>query len=154
MMDKLEKNLISWGKVGLIFLLFNYSWLFQYIPVYAFGITSFNGSINVLLSAYSSCIMAFILFFIYRKSIREEASHFFKNFWDSFDVGIVSWTIGLVVMVASNILISTLFDAGVAGNEQTVQSMIASSNKYGGVYDFSAENGMFTCMFVLNDVKN
>ena len=125
-MDKLEKILISWGKVGLIFLLFNYSWLFQYIPVYAFGITSFNGSINVLLSAYSSCIMAFILFFIYRKSIREEAKHFFKNFWDCFDVGIVSWTIGLVIMVASNILISTLFDAGVAGNEQTVQSMIAS----------------------------
>ena len=35
-----------------------------------------------------------------------------------------------------------------------VQSMIASSDKYGGVYDFSAENGMFTCMFILNDVKD
>ena len=70
--------------------------------------------------------MVFILFFIYRKSIREEAKHFFKNFWDCFDVGIVSWTVGLVIMVASNILISTLFDAGVAGNEQSVQSMIAS----------------------------
>ena len=127
-MDKLEKNLISWGKVFLIFLLFNNSWLFQYIPVYLFKINVHNisGSVNVLLSAFSSCIMVFILFFIYRKSIREEAKHFFKNFWDCFDVGIVSWTVGLVIMVASNILISTLFDAGVAGNEQTVQSMIAS----------------------------
>ena len=127
-MKNLEKNLIGWGKVLLIFLLFNYSWLFQLIPVYIFniGLDNISGSTNVLLSAFSSCIMVFILFFIYRKSIREEAKHFFKNFWDCFDVGIVSWTVGLVIMVASNILISTLFDAGVAGNEQSVQSMIAS----------------------------
>ena len=127
-MKDIEKKLISWGKVLLIFLLFNYSWLFQLIPVYIFniGLDNISGSTNVLLSAFSSCIMVFILFFIYRKSIREEAKHFFKNFWDCFDVGIVSWTVGLVIMVASNILISTLFDAGVAGNEQSVQSMIAS----------------------------
>lgn len=127
-MKNIEKNLISWGKVLLIFLLFNYSWLFQLIPVFLFNISldNISGSTNVLLSAFSSCMMAFILFFIYRKSIREEAKYFFKNFWDCFDIGIVSWTVGLVVMVASNILISTLFDAGVAGNEQSVQSMIAS----------------------------
>ena len=127
-MKNLEKKVKSWGFVLLIFLLFNYSWLFQLIPVYIFniGLDNISGSTNVLLSAFSSCIMVFILFFIYRKSIREEAKHFFKNFWDCFDVGIVSWTVGLVIMVASNILISTLFDAGVAGNEQSVQSMIAS----------------------------
>ena len=127
-MKNIEKNLISWGKVLLIFLLFNYSWLFQLIPVFLFNISldNISGSTNVLLSAFSSCMMAFILFFIYRKSIREEAKHFFKNFWDCFDIGIVSWTVGLVIMVASNILISTLFDAGVAGNEQSVQSMIAN----------------------------
>ena len=70
-MKNIEKNLISWGKVLLIFLLFNYSWLFQLIPVFLFNISldNISGSTNVLLSAFSSCMMAFILFFIYRKSI-------------------------------------------------------------------------------------
>ena len=97
-MKNIEKNLISWGKVLLIFLLFNYSWLFQLIPVFLFNISldNISGSTNVLLSAFSSCVMVFILFFIYRKSIREEAKHFFKNFWDCFYVGFVSWTVCLV----------------------------------------------------------
>ncbi len=127
-MKNLEKNLKSWSFVIFIFLLFNYSWLFQLIPVYLFkmDLSNISGSTNVLLSAFSSCIMVFILFFIYRKSISEDAKVFFKNFWECFDIGIVSWTVGLVVMVASNILISTLFDGGVAGNEQSVQSMISS----------------------------
>ena len=72
-------------KTILIFVLFNYSWLFQLIPVFVFNIdvANLSGSTNVLLNAFSSICLAIILFLIFRKDITKEFKKFKDNFSDN-----------------------------------------------------------------------
>ena len=124
-----KKNLIeNIGKAFLIFLLFNYSWLFQLIPVLLFNINldKVSDTTQVLLSGFSSIVLAVILFFIFRKDIIKEFNKFRKKFWDNFDIGIKNYFIGLVIMIVSNILINKVFGGAGANNEEAVQGMITT----------------------------
>ena len=109
------------------FLLFYYSSLFQLIPIVLFNIDleNLSGSMNVMLSAFSSCILLFILFFMYRKDLYKEWKIFKKDWVDHLDYGVRCWAVGLILMMVSNFVINSLA-GGIAGNEQTVQSMISS----------------------------
>lgn len=115
-------------KTILIFVLFNYSWLFQLIPVFVFNIdvANLSGSTNVLLNAFSSICLAIILFLIFRKDITKEFKKFKDNFSNNMDIGLRYWFMGLASMMAFNAIINVAFNAGQAGNEQAVQSMIGS----------------------------
>lgn len=115
------------GKTILTFILFYYSSLFQLIPIMLFNIDleNLSGSMNVMLSAFSSCCLLFVLFFMYRNDINKEWNIFKKDWIDHLDFGVRCWAVGLFLMMASNLVINSLA-GGVAGNEQTVQSMISS----------------------------
>lgn len=115
------------GKTILTFILFYYSSLFQLIPIMLFNIDleNLSGSMNVMLSAFSSCCLLFVLFFLYRNDINKEWNIFKKDWIDHLDFGVRCWAVGLFLMMASNLVINSLA-GGVAGNEQTVQSMISS----------------------------
>lgn len=115
------------GKTILTFILFYYSSLFQLIPIMLFNIDleNLSGSMNVMLSAFSSCCLLFVLFFMYRNDINKEWNIFKKDWIDHLDFGVRCWAVGLFLMMASNLVINS-FAGGVAGNEQTVQSMISS----------------------------
>lgn len=116
------------GKVIGIYLIFEYSWLLQLIPVAIFGldVNKLSDKAGVALTTFSSFCIAIIFFFIFRKQIIEEAKKFKENFWKCFDVGIFYYIIGLSLMVVSNVLISVVFSAGGAANEDGVQNMISS----------------------------
>ncbi len=74
------------------------------------------------------------------------------------DISVYHKDFKLVLLCKNTCTKNVKFENGIPvrklGGGVGVQSMIASSDKYGGVYDFSLENGIFTCMFILNDVKS
>lgn len=122
-----KKNLLqNIGHAILIFLLFNYSWMFQLIPVMLFNldVEKLSDKTSVILTTFSSIALAITLFFIYRKNLIEEFKKFKNKFWDNFDVGVRCWFFGLLAMIIFNTLIVKVFSGGAAANEEAVQSMI------------------------------
>ena len=79
-----------------------------------------------MLNAFSSICLAIILFLIFRKDITKEFKKFKDNFSNNMDIGLRYWFMGLASMMAFNAIINVAFNAGQAGNEQAVQSMIGS----------------------------
>ncbi len=124
-LNKTEKLFL---KGLLIFILFWYGAYFQLIPIYLFhlDINNLSKSTEVLLSMFSSLVLAGILGFIYRKDLKKEFKSFRKNIMDYLDQGFHYYGIGLIVMVVSNIIITFFLKGGGANNEQEIQKMIQS----------------------------
>ena len=110
----------------IVFFLFFYSVYLQYIPVLLFKIDVYNISPleSVLLSTFSSTIVLFILFFIYRKDLIREFKIFKDNFIENIDIGFRYWMLGLFIMMISNVIITYFLKGGGANNEVAVQKMI------------------------------
>ena len=109
-----------------VFFLFFYSVYLQYIPVLLFKMDVHNISSveSVLLSTFSSTIVLFILFFIYRKDLIREFKIFKDNFIENIDIGFRYWMLGLFIMMISNVIITYFLKGGGANNEVAVQKMI------------------------------
>lgn len=109
-----------------VFFLFFYSVYLQYIPVLLFKMDVHNISPveSVLLSTFSSTIVLFILFFIYRKDLIREFKIFKDNFIENIDIGFRYWMLGLFIMMISNVIITYFLKGGGANNEVAVQKMI------------------------------
>ena len=109
-----------------VLLLFYYGAYFQYIPIYLLhlDIKNLSDVMKVLLSSFSSIVLAFILFFVYRQDLKKEFQKFRKNFMDCMNTGFICWISGLGIMMVTNIIITVVFKAGGANNEKLVQSMI------------------------------
>ena len=124
-LDKKYKYIIR-GMI--VFLLFWNSAYLQLIPIYLFhlDIHSISASTQVVLSTFSSLVIAIILFFIYRKELKNEFLIFKKNIMENMDVAFRYWIIGLIIMVLSNFIITFFFKAGGANNEKTIQKLISS----------------------------
>lgn len=115
-------------KLILILMLFYYINYSVYIVMMLFNISKadLNGASLVLLNAFTDILLMFILFIIYRKDLIKDWDKFRANPIDNFDAGIKYWFVGLLGMIASNVIINILFTTGGAGNEKAVQSMISN----------------------------
>ena len=109
-----------------VFLLFFYIKYLQYIPVLFFKIDTRNISPiqGVLLSTFSSTILLFVLFIIYRSDLKREFRIFKDNFIENIDIGFRYWMLGLFIMIISNVIITYFLKGGGANNEVAVQKMI------------------------------
>ena len=123
---KISKNEKLIIKGIIIFLLFWNSAQFQRIPIYLFHLDIYHlsDSVQVLLSAFSSLVMALILFIIYRKELMKEFKIFMRNPIEHLDTGFYYYAIGFVIMLVSNLIINFILGGGGASNEQVVQKMI------------------------------
>ena len=123
--ENLLKNVIF---AIMIFLLFNYSWIFQLVPVILFNLNVENISdkSGVFLNAFSTLTLAIILLFIYKDNIIKEFKILKTKFWNNFDIGVKNWFIGLFFMIIFNLVISKIFSGGQSANETAVQNMIRS----------------------------
>ena len=112
----------------IVFIIFELSTYLQYIPIKLFNIDikTMNYSTAVVLSTFSSVIVFFILFLMYRKDLKKYFKDFWKNKENYMDIGIRCWIIGLLIMFVSNFILNFLLKAGGAANEKTVQTMIKS----------------------------
>lgn len=127
-MKKIEEKFMIIIKCFIMFCIFYYSKYLQYIPIKLFNIDIKNMSnkMAVVLSTFSSIILFFIFFIIYRKDLKKDFKDFIKNKDDYMDVGIRCWIIGLITMFAANYILNFVLHAGGANNEKAVQTMIQS----------------------------
>ena len=110
----------------LVFFLFFYGAYIQYIPIMIFhlDVKNLSDTMRVLLSSFSSIVLVFVFFFLYRRDLKKEFQKFRRNFIECMDTGFLCWMIGLAVMMVTNVMINIVFKAGGANNEKLVQSMI------------------------------
>ena len=106
-----------------IFSYFVLDYAFSY-TLYYLKVKELSGPMLVILNALKNIILLFILFLIYRKDLIRDWDKFRANVFDNLDEGIKYWFLGLVGMVASNLIINFVFKGGQAGNEQAVQDYI------------------------------
>lgn len=79
-----------------------------------------------IISCVASGIITVLILLLYRKELIKEWKKFKNNLSDNLDIGFKYWLMGLGLMMVSNIIISFVFQAGQANNEQAVQKMISS----------------------------
>ena len=122
----LDKKKVEIIKGIIVFLIFLYSSYLQYIPVYLFhlDVHHLSDTMKVLLSSFSSIILVFIYFFLYRKDLKKDFKKFWKNKVEYMDVGTKCWFAGLGIMMVTNLVITLVLKGGGAANEKLVQSMI------------------------------
>ncbi len=127
-MEKFEKKFKLIIKCIIIFCIFYFSKYLQYIPVKLFNINleTITPKMSAILSTFSTVILFFILFIIYRKDLKKDFKDFIKNKDDYLDIGIRYWIIGLIIMFICNYILNFVLKAGGAANEKTVQTLIKS----------------------------
>ncbi|MBR3162259.1 MAG: CPBP family intramembrane metalloprotease [Bacilli bacterium] len=118
----------SYKSIGLIVLLI----IYQYIPLfilYLLGINynTFDKSSKMIYLLVTSIIFMFFLLYIYRGSLKKDFKNFIHKPLDIIEVAIKYWLIGIVIMIASNLVISLINHGGIAANEKAVRELL---NKY------------------------
>ena len=123
----INKNTTLLKSLLTITLFFLYQ-IFEIIPVTVFNLkySTMSNKTMIILKVYDYVILAIILFIMYRKDIKKYLKDFKKNFINIIDKGFLYWTIGLIVMIISNLLINKFFPHAKANNEAGVQDIIKS----------------------------
>ncbi len=122
--EKIISYLKKLFKFVLCFACFYYSGYLQYIPVLLLHIKKITPHIQILLSLFSNIGAAILIALIYWKDLKKEFHIFKKNWRSCLDTGFGYWTVGLVIMMVSNIIINLFSSQHIAGNEQAVRAMI------------------------------
>ena len=117
----MAKNII---KTVLTFFLFFYSGIFSKALLLILN-KKYTDSIDVYLNTFSNVCLALILLLMYKKELIKEFKKFKNNFSENIDIGFKYWTLGIIVMMVSNILINFFITNTQATNEQAVQNMIS-----------------------------
>lgn len=111
-----------------VFILFYNSYLFQYIPIillkYDLNKLKGNNKAAVILSTFSSLVVAIILIIIYRKELIRDFKLFKAKFLNNMDTGLVCWLTGIGVMVIVNLVLTYVFKSDGANNENAIQELI------------------------------
>ena len=120
---KYIKNLLIFISLFLLFIFKDY---FYVIPLNLLNININNLSQNIklLLSLYSSLVLAVIIIIIYHKYLKEKLIEYKKHFSEYFDLGLKYYMIGLFGMFFFNILIPIISPVKEANNEALVQEML------------------------------
>ena len=126
--EKKYKNIIKLA-ISLFLFFFTTRFVFE---IAGLIIKGFNIDINdenvytvsYLIQFIGESILVVLLILLYKKDFIEDFKKFKKNFWEISDKVISYWTVGLIVMAVSNILIGILSPAKEAANEQGVQEII------------------------------
>lgn len=111
-----------------VFIIFYYSYLLQFIPIVVLklDINKLRGNqkVAVILSTFSSLIVAIILVIIYRKELIKEFKIFKDKFLNNMDIGLICWLTGIVVMVIANFILTFVLKSDGADNENAIQELI------------------------------
>lgn len=126
MIEKIEQKMKYIIKAVIIFTIFYFSKYLQFIPLKLFKIDvkNISNAMVVVLSTFSSLIILFIYFLIYRNELKKDFKDFKKNKNEYFDTGIKYWMIGLTIMFITNFILNFVLKAGGANNEKSIQAMI------------------------------
>lgn len=106
--------------------------LWPSIPIAIFNIPyeKFNIVAQVIYRFFCDLAFISVVFLIYKDKIIQDFKNYFKNFRDNFETSFKYYFIGVLVMIASNLLITVCFSNATAGNEEAVRDMIGSAPLY------------------------
>ena len=76
---------------------------------------------------FASGLLAIMFFLIYRKELILEFRTFKNKLMENMDQGLKCWLLGLVLMMGSNFILTFIFKAGGANNENALQEMLKTS---------------------------
>ena len=124
-----KERILEIAKAILVVVLFYASSYLQYLAVFLFrmDLNHITMADKVIASTFSNIILVLLLFLIYRKELIREFKKFKTNFRECFDTGLKYWFIGLIIMMASNVLIARFTPLQNSANETSVQMMIGAS---------------------------
>lgn len=116
-------------KTLFVILLFFSSSIFSFIPISIFDIdvNNITASENAVITLFNDLIIIGILIILYFGQLKEDYKKTKKNFYEFFETSFKYWFVGLILMMASNILINLVFPNAISGNEDTVQELITST---------------------------
>lgn len=99
---------------------------FPYIPLQLFNIdiNKFSNNMTILYNFLCDIGYMIIIFFIYKETLIKDFKKFKKNFKDEFDLAFKYYFLGLIIMIASNLIISIFFSNAIANNEESIRSLI------------------------------
>lgn len=99
------------------------------LKYFGFNVLNLNNNLKCISLIIIDISFMFILYLIYRKELNSEFKKYFKNFGENFFFGLKLWLLGLVLMIASNIIIQLIYPS-VATNEQAVQESLKALPLY------------------------
>lgn len=119
----MKNKLITILKVLGLFLLF---FSISSIPVILFNIdlSKLNDIELLIYSFLCNIVFLIIIVLCYFKTLKKDFKPFFKNFLNNFEESFKYYFIGLIIMIVSNLIITFVFEGGVAENEEMVRSFI------------------------------
>jgi len=99
---------------------------FPYIPMELFNIPYNDFSMTMKMIYMLLCDIGYILilFILYKDKVIEDFNSYFKNFGKNFEHSFKYYFIGLLIMMASNMIITLFFSGANANNEEAVRNMI------------------------------
>lgn len=118
-----SKMSLFFKTLGLIFLLlFGPSFFALFFGSHLQDFSLFT---RVILTLICNFIILGIIIFLYRDTlIRDFKRYFNRHFFENFELSFKYWLVGFLVMVVSNFLITIITNGGIAGNEDSVRSLI------------------------------
>ena len=119
-----KKNIFRSIGTFLIFYLLPYFLIFL-LKVLGIKINN-NDFMKALLNTLFALIISIILLIIHRNDLKEDFNIFKSDFIKNIDTGFKCWTVGLIIMMISNLILNFVLKAGGANNEQAVQSLLSS----------------------------
>lgn len=108
-----------------ILLLFGMAY-FPYIPMKLFNIQyeNFSMTMKVLYMFFCDVGYMLILFVLYKDKMVKDFKEYIKKFGSNFELSFKYYFLGVIIMMASNLIITIFFSDATAGNEEAVRSMI------------------------------
>lgn len=93
------------------------------LEYFGLDISNLNTSLKSICLIFIDISFMLILYLIYRKEINNEFLKQIRHLKTNFTFGLKLWSIGLLLMISSNIIISLIYPS-VAANEEAVQSSL------------------------------
>jgi len=121
-MEKIKK-IVKAVLLFILYLAYNYVIVYIIKKICNCDISTFSPKNKILIVSICEISLMLIFYFIYRKSLKEDFKDYKNNISNYLFKGVIIWAISVVLMIISNIIISTHV-GNTAANEQVVQSTI------------------------------
>lgn len=105
---------------------------FPYLPMKIFNLPyeSFNMTMKILYTLFCDIGYMIILFLLYKDKLIKDFKEYFKNFSVNFEGSFKYYFIGVLIMMATNMIIAIFFSGATANNEEAVRSLIDTAPLY------------------------
>lgn len=127
--EKMKKNLFAILKTIILFLLL-FTFTDIVVGVFDIDISGLSNEEKYLVGFGTEISFLIILYLAYRKTLGKDFKEFFGDFFNNFEFSFKYYLIGFLVMITSNFTIVVFTKNGIAGNEESIRSLIEVAPLY------------------------